>query len=107
MGHNTVLSLPSPWAAALRQASHAGVACLPGAAAFVSGGQCLTPLVAPPNSENHVGKFSRPTLLNYVAIITFWNLGLAFGMVVLIAAMSSWLGVHRILAIEQFYIFKG
>ena len=50
---------------------------------------------------------TRSRLPNYAAMITFWNLGLAFGMVVVIAAISSWLGVRRVLKIEPFDIFRG
>lgn len=50
---------------------------------------------------------TRARLPNYAAMITFWNLGLAFGMVVLIAAISSWFGVRRVLKIEPFDIFRG
>ncbi len=46
-------------------------------------------------------------LPNYAAIITFWNLGLAFGMVVIIAGISSYFGVRRVLKIEPFDIFRG
>jgi putative ABC transport system permease protein len=35
---------------------------------------------------------ARTYLPNYAAIITFWNLGLAFGLVLLIAGFSSYLG---------------
>jgi putative ABC transport system permease protein len=44
---------------------------------------------------------------NYAAMITFWNLGLAFGMVVLIACISSYFGVRKVLKIEPFDIFRG
>ncbi len=44
---------------------------------------------------------------NYAAIITFGNLALSFGMVVIIAAISSWFGVRRVLRIEPFDIFRG
>ena len=50
---------------------------------------------------------ARSQLPNYAAIITFWNLGLAFAMVVIIAAISSWFGVRRVLRIEPFDIFRG
>ena len=44
---------------------------------------------------------------NYAAMITFWNLELAFGMVVLIAGISSYFGVRKVLKIEPFDIFRG
>jgi len=50
---------------------------------------------------------ARSRLPNYAAIITFWNLGLAFGMVLLIAAISSYVGVRKVLKVEPFDIFRG
>ena len=50
---------------------------------------------------------ARSRLPNYAATITFWNLGLAFGMVVLIAGISSYIGVRKVLKIEPFDIFRG
>jgi len=50
---------------------------------------------------------TRARLPNYAAIITFWNLGLAFGMVVVIASISSYFGIRRVLKIEPFDIFRG
>jgi hypothetical protein len=47
---------------------------------------------------------ARNMLPNYAAITTFWNLGLAFGMVVLIAGISSYIGVRKVLKIEPFDI---
>jgi putative ABC transport system permease protein len=49
----------------------------------------------------------RTYLPNYAAIITFWNLGLAFGLVLLIAGFSSYLGIRKVLRIEPFEIFRG
>jgi putative ABC transport system permease protein len=43
----------------------------------------------------------------YAATITFWNLALAFGMVLLIAAISGYIGVRKVLKIEPFDIFRG
>ncbi len=43
----------------------------------------------------------------YAATITFWNLALAFGMVLLIGAISGYIGVRRVLKIEPFDIFRG
>ena len=40
-------------------------------------------------------------------MITFWNLALAFVMVLVIAAISSYVGVRRVLQIEPFDIFRG
>jgi putative ABC transport system permease protein len=50
---------------------------------------------------------ARSRLPNYAATITYWNLGLAFGMVVLIAGISSYIGVRKVLKIEPFDIFRG
>jgi putative ABC transport system permease protein len=50
---------------------------------------------------------ARSRLPNYAAMITFWNLGLAFGMVLLIAGISSYVGVRKVLKVEPFDIFRG
>jgi putative ABC transport system permease protein len=50
---------------------------------------------------------ARLRLPDYAALITYWNLGLAFVMVVIIAAISSYFGVRRVLRIEAFDIFRG
>ena len=50
---------------------------------------------------------ARYKLPFYAAMITYWNLGLAFGMVLLIAAISSYIGVRKVLKIEPFDIFRG
>jgi len=50
---------------------------------------------------------AKSRLPNYAATITFWNLGLAFGMVLLIAAISSYIGIRKVLKIEPFDIFRG
>ena len=50
---------------------------------------------------------ARNAMPNYAALITFWNLGLAFGMVLLIAAISGYIGVRKVLTIEPFDIFRG
>lgn len=49
----------------------------------------------------------RLRLPDYAALITYGNLALAFGMVLLIAAISSYIGVRRVLRIEPFEIFRG
>jgi len=46
-------------------------------------------------------------LPNYASMITYGNLLLAFGMVVLIAAISSYIGIRKVLKIEPFDIFRG
>lgn len=46
-------------------------------------------------------------LPDYAAIITFSNLETALVMVVLIAALSSYIGVRKVLRIEPFDIFRG
>ncbi len=50
---------------------------------------------------------ARAHLPDYAAIVTFPNLGLAFVMVVIIAATSSYIGVRKVLIIEPFDIFRG
>jgi putative ABC transport system permease protein len=46
-------------------------------------------------------------LPSYAAKITFANLGIAFIMVVIIAGISSYIGVRKVLKIEPFDIFRG
>jgi putative ABC transport system permease protein len=46
-------------------------------------------------------------LPDYASVITFWNVGVAFAMVVIIAAISSYFGVRKVLRIEPFDIFRG
>jgi putative ABC transport system permease protein len=50
---------------------------------------------------------ARLYLPDYAAIITFSNLVLAFLMVIVIAAISSYVGVRKVLRIEPFDIFRG
>jgi putative ABC transport system permease protein len=50
---------------------------------------------------------AKARLPNYAAMITFWNLGLAFGMVLLIAGISSYVGVRKVLKVEPFDIFRS
>ena len=50
---------------------------------------------------------ARLYLPDYAAIITYLNLGLAFAMVTVIAAISSYVGVRKVLTIEPFDIFRG
>ncbi|MFI5360931.1 MAG: ABC transporter permease [Elusimicrobiota bacterium] len=50
---------------------------------------------------------ARLRLPDYAAIVTYWNLATAFIMVLVIAAMSSYIGVRRVLRIEPFDIFRG
>ena len=46
-------------------------------------------------------------LPSYAAQITYGNLGFAFVMVVIIAGISSYIGVRKVLKIEPFDIFRG
>ena len=46
-------------------------------------------------------------LPSYDAMVTFSNLAVAFGMVVVIAAVSSYVAIRRVLKIEPFDIFRG
>lgn len=50
---------------------------------------------------------ARARLPDYASTITYGNLLLAFGMVVVIAGISSYFGVRRVLRIEPFDIFRG
>ena len=50
---------------------------------------------------------ARLRLPSYAAMVTFTNLALGFGMVALIAGISSYVGVRRVLRIEPFDIFRG
>ncbi len=52
-------------------------------------------------------EIARYRLPNYAAMITFGNLGMAFGMVLLIAGISSYIGIRKVLKIEPFDIFRG
>ncbi|MDE2058665.1 MAG: ABC transporter permease [candidate division NC10 bacterium] len=46
-------------------------------------------------------------LPSYASMITYANLGLAFVMVLIIAAVSSYIAVRKVLKIEPFDIFRG
>ena len=46
-------------------------------------------------------------LPSYAAMITYTNLGFAFVMVLIIAGISSYIGVRKVLRIEPFDIFQG
>ena len=50
---------------------------------------------------------ARLRLASYAAMITYSNLAIAFGMVVLIATVSSYVAIRRVLRIEPFDIFRG
>ena len=50
---------------------------------------------------------ARLRMPDYAAIVTQGNLVLAFGMVLLIAAVSSYIGVRRVLKIEPFEVFRS
>ncbi len=50
---------------------------------------------------------AKRVLPNYAAITTFWNLAFSFTMVLLIAAISSYIGIRKVLRIEPFDIFRG
>ena len=52
----------------------------------------------------YIAKLRLP---DYAAVITWWNLGLALVMVVIIAAVSSYFGVRKVLRVEPFDIFRG
>ena len=50
---------------------------------------------------------AKARLPDYAAMITYPNIGLALFMVVIIAAISSYVGVRKVLRIEPFDIFRG
>lgn len=50
---------------------------------------------------------AKMRLPDYAAQITYMNLALAFFMVLIIAAISSYIGVRKVLRIEPFDIFRG
>jgi len=50
---------------------------------------------------------AKAKIPDYAAIVTFTNLALAFVMVLIIAAVSSYIGVRKVLKIEPFDIFRG
>jgi putative ABC transport system permease protein len=52
----------------------------------------------------YVAKLRMP---DYAAVITWWNLGIAFVMVIIIAAVSSYVGVRKVLRVQPFDIFRG
>lgn len=50
---------------------------------------------------------ARLRLPSYAAMLTYTNLALGFAMVSVIAAISSYVGIRRVLKIEPFEIFRG
>ena len=52
-------------------------------------------------------RLARLKLPDYAALITYWNLSIAFSLVVIIAAVSSYFGLRKVLRIEPFEIFRG
>jgi len=50
---------------------------------------------------------AKARLPDYAAIVTFPSLGIALVMVIIIVAISSYIGVRRVLRIEPFDIFRG
>jgi putative ABC transport system permease protein len=54
-----------------------------------------------------VTTLAKMRLPDYAARVTYTNLGLALVMVVIIAAVSSYIGVRKVLRIEPFDIFRG
>lgn len=50
---------------------------------------------------------ARLKLPDYAAQVTFYNLGLAFFMVMIIAGISSYIGIRKVLQIQPFDIFRG
>jgi putative ABC transport system permease protein len=52
-------------------------------------------------------RLARARLPDYASVINFWNLSFAFVMVVIIATVSSYFAVRKVLQIEPFDIFRG
>ena len=50
---------------------------------------------------------ARYRLPDYAATITYANIGVAFAMVVIIAGVSSYIGIRKVLRIEPFDIFRS
>ena len=50
---------------------------------------------------------ARWRLPSYAATITYWNLVLAFVLVLVIAGISSYIGIRKVIRIEPFDIFRG
>ena len=50
---------------------------------------------------------AKARLPDYAAMITYPNIGSALLMVVVIAGISSYVGVRKVLRIEAFDIFRG
>jgi putative ABC transport system permease protein len=50
---------------------------------------------------------ARQRISNYAADITFFNLGLAFVMVLIISGVSSFIAVRKVIKVEPFDIFRG
>lgn len=50
---------------------------------------------------------AKKNLPDYASLITYFNLGLAFCMVMLIAGASSYIGIRKVLKIDPLDIFRG
>jgi putative ABC transport system permease protein len=51
--------------------------------------------------------FAKQRVPNYAADITYFNLGLAFCMVLIISGVSSFIAVRKVIKVEPFDIFRG
>ncbi len=51
--------------------------------------------------------FSRLRIPNYAAVINYQNLLLAFGMVLVISVVSSYIGIRRVIRIDPFDVFRS
>jgi putative ABC transport system permease protein len=51
--------------------------------------------------------FAKQRVPNYAADITFFNLGMAFVMVLVISGVSSFIAVRKVIKVEPFDIFRG
>ncbi len=52
-------------------------------------------------------RLARARLPDYASVINVWNLSFAFVMVVIIATVSSYFAVRKVLQVEPFDIFRG
>jgi putative ABC transport system permease protein len=50
---------------------------------------------------------ARMRMPNYAAQVTYFTLGFAFLLVMIIAAISSWIGIRKVVTIQPFDVFRG
>lgn len=74
---------------------------------FQAGFTCLTGYGLGVGLASVLIALAKMRLPSYAARITYGNLGFAFVMVLMIAAVSSYIGVRKVLKIEPFDIFRA